>query len=101
MKVTGLKLPTEPFYCFCKNYRVVEKLLNRHEFICTVYPVIRVGMLNAEGDTALDPVYISSSADSYTFAFFAGMLFVYIKKRLYKKAVGRGIMSVCSCKLRY
>lgn len=69
MKVTGLKLLTEPFYCFCENYRVVEKLLNRHEFVRTVYPVIRVGMFNAEGDTALDPVYISSSADSYTFAF--------------------------------
>lgn len=88
MKVTGLKLPTEPFYCFCKNYRVVEKLLNRHEFIRTVYPVIRVWMFNAESDTALDSVYISSSADSYTFALFACMLFVYIKKRLYKKAVG-------------
>lgn len=69
MKVTGLKLPTEPFYCFCENYRVVEKLLNRHEFVRTVYPVIRVGMFNAESDTALDPVYISSSADSYTSPF--------------------------------
>ena len=70
MKVTGLKLPTEPFYCFCENYRVVEKLLNRHEFIRTVYPVIRVGMFNAEGDTALASVYISSTADSYTITFF-------------------------------
>lgn len=88
MKVTGLKLPTEPFYCFCENYRVVEKLLNRHEFVRTVYPVIRVGMFNAESDTALDPVYISSSADSYTFALFAGMLFVYIRSVFTRKLSG-------------
>ena len=85
MKVTGLKLPTEPFYCFCENYRVVEKLLNRHEFIRTVYPVIRVGMFNAEGDTALDSVYISSSADSYTFAFFLPVCSSYTSRSVFTR----------------